>query len=86
MHATTFGPGRLESIRLTHRTRHIGFTRDQVRARGTYRVYCGAGNDHTVTINSGWLDTADVEALDDDDIASELIEQELEDWSDPCDN
>lgn len=46
-----FGPGSLESVTLkvyTHR-------RDQehlvARLEGTYTVYCGAGNSHTVSIN-----------------------------------
>lgn len=100
MQYTTFGPGSLESITLAHRTRHIGYDRAQVKATGSWTVYCGFGNDHSVAINTGWQDLGDalaesgqgVGAFSDqraviewDLVAGTLVDWELEDWSDPCD-
>lgn len=86
-----FGPGSLESIRLERRVVGARLFPDSkhldARVRGTYRVYCGAGNDHTTTIRGPWLtvrlDTTN-DFTDADALAHELVEFELEDWSDPC--
>jgi hypothetical protein len=94
----TFGPGSLESIRLERR--RYNAKRDpeniqlQGRVRGTYRVYCGNGNEHTVTINGPWITVSwslypswsdtEHDFTDADALARELIERVLEGWSDPC--
>ncbi len=91
MQATTFGPGSLESIELRKRFRHVGFTRPQVRAVGFFTIYCGMGNDHSVRVDSGYVDTADVVAnvhgssVNDEDLAAVLVDWSTDDWSDPCD-
>jgi hypothetical protein len=59
-------------------------------------VYCGNGNEHTVSISGPWAvvswdrsnhpgDTGH-NFTDADGLAAELVEWELEDWSDPCEN
>lgn len=79
----TFGPGRLESIELRKVRRHR-----EVMARvvGTFRIFCGMGNDHTQRVNGPYVFMSPYRAiLSEDELASELIEYELEDWFDPCD-
>ena len=94
----TFGPGSLESVTLrvyTHR-------RDQehliAKLDGSYTVYCGAGNSHTVSIKEemhGW--TMGTQEFDRwmkaayagvegqaQQIADQLIEWALDGWEDPC--
>jgi hypothetical protein len=95
---TTFGPGSLESIHLERRRRRPGTDAERLEARvtGTFRIYCGAGNEHTQQIQSEWLvvewvpgaggtkgDTQH-DFTDADALAHELVEAALEDWSDPC--
>lgn len=106
----TFGPGSLESLTL----RLWQNRRDQehlvARLEGTYTVYCGAGNSHTVSIKEemhGWVkkepgciltvheqlhwDIVMLQAFQGvegsaREIADQLVEYGLEDWTDPCDN
>lgn len=81
----TFGPGRLESIEV-YKWSNGGATR----VVGTYTVYCGMGNEHTVEIDE-WLGLRERNEMgldwsDDDSIVDCLIEHYLSDnWSDPCD-
>lgn len=94
----TFGPGSLESIRLERRRRRPRTDAERLEARvvGTFRIFCGAGNDHTQTIRSEWAvvewvpgkggtkgDT-EHDFTDADALAHELIEGTLEGWTDPC--
>jgi hypothetical protein len=96
----TFGPGSLESIQLQRRHRNAVLSPEsasqQARVVGTYRVYCGNGSEHTVSIDGPWAvvswdrsnhpgDTGH-NFTDADGLAAELVEWELEDWSDPCEN
>lgn len=79
-----FGPGRLESITLYERTSPRGGYR-QHRVEGTFTVYCGYGWDHTVYLNGMWADDRVLDgATEPEDMASLLVEWELEEWSDPC--
>lgn len=96
----TFGPGSLESIRLERRVtgaRRYHFDRHvDARVRGTFRVYCGNGNEHTATIAGQWSIVSyperpharGVETVADftnaDELAHELVQMELEGWTDPC--
>lgn len=100
MKYTTFGPGSLESITLAHRNRRIGYDRMQVKATGSWTVYCGAGNDHAVPIKTGWLDLGDLlqetgqgadaykpgDAIEWDLVASQIVDWETDGWTDPCDD
>lgn len=73
--AVRFGPGSLESITLHRRV--------QVRITGDYIVYCGAGNSHTVHIDSPWSNH--IEGIfQDEAVVREMIEDELDMWTDPC--
>jgi hypothetical protein len=70
----------MESLRLTtwrHRRSGIRWAR----LSGTFTVFCGMGNSHTIEV-----DERDWETRDDvDDEAARLLEFALEDWTDPCD-
>ena len=80
--AVTFGPGSMESITLYER-KHVGGP--QARVEGTFTIYCGMGNTHTVDINGPWGFRDHLDHLDDvEDEARQLVEYELEDWFDPC--
>lgn len=88
--SVTFGPGALESIRLNYRTRmHATIPRQsyvQVRAQGTFRVYCGEGWEHQVPIRGAWTPLADYGQHQDDPswVAHDQVEAALSDWVDPC--
>jgi hypothetical protein len=73
--------------------------RDPIIARvtGYYTVYCGEGWEHTIRVDQtewvypggDWWDLAYSAWKDHDanaaaELAAELVEHELEDWSDPC--
>jgi hypothetical protein len=88
----TFGLGSLESVTLrTWRTQKFGDENIQVHGRltGTWTVYCGMGNDHTVEIDErvdGWLSErtrdSDVRHLvaahvDSDEDAAETLAHQL---------
>lgn len=89
----TFGPGSLESITMESDKRicdHLGESQTRYRVVGTYRIFCGMGNDHTKEIAGQWTCTCNdhrVWQWDDSpwEMASALVELELEDWFDPCD-
>jgi hypothetical protein len=77
--STTFGPGSMESLRLTSWTKSSSGIR-WARLSGFYSVYCGMGNTHTVDIEiRDWATETDP-----DDEADRLLNIALEDWSDPC--
>lgn len=97
--AISFGPGSLESIRLERRRfgarRFPNDVQLQARVRGTFRMYCGNGNEHTATITGGWYTVAwpqhpqraidtQYTFMDADALAHELIADVLDDWTDPC--
>jgi len=83
--ATTFGPGRLESVTLRSRG-VIGGLRGsrQYRLDGTFMVYCGNGSEHTVDVSTeyGFEDAPE----SDEQLVDELIEWKLESWDDPCEH
>ena len=95
---TTFGPGSLEDLSLYTYFRTVGERDDDPRIApsgykltGTYRVYCGMGNEHTVKVNiaAKARQLASVHGMprqlvDPDSIAREMVEWSLEGWSDPC--
>jgi hypothetical protein len=65
-----FGPGALESIKLTTWTsKHkVG----KLRASGSFTVYCGEGGSHEVPINViEWA--CDFAGMEPDDVAHELV-------------
>jgi len=97
-----FGPGSLESITVSVWTAPgSNSQRVKGRAEGSYRVYCGMGNEHTVEIKeefSGWAgeasrdaDVALLFACRDGNadaaatLAGNAVEYALVDWFDPCD-
>ncbi len=97
----TFGPGSLESLtlvitstdRITH-PRHF-----RARLTGSYSIFCGMGNEHTIEIDADeeMYETDKGEMVDhirrarEGDIAAKeafahiMIEWAVEDWFDPCD-
>lgn len=84
---TVFGPGSMESITLYRRTRNL--RQPQVRVEGSFTVYCGMGNTHTVEISGPWdfhNSNDDWWNIDLENEARQLVEYELEDWFDPCDD
>lgn len=92
---TTFGPGSLEDLVLSswvdrHHTRWV-------RLQGTYQVYCGMGNEHTVTIATREHLSLVIRNLDYNheasptdelaaNVAQDLLDGVLDRWSDPCDD
>lgn len=90
MESYAFGPGSLESVALQVRTRTVGHRRQQVRVVGSYTVYCGSGWSHEVPIRSTWENLSEFCAsfeLDQNDheaVAYALVDLELDDWFDPC--
>ena len=91
----TFGPGSLEDINL-ERWAAAGGGPGQARVSGTFKVYCGNGQEHTFEVESGIIPTdvfedylANATAVDPDtdreyavhSIVDEIISEE---WSDPC--
>lgn len=79
--STTFGPGSMESLRLTSWTKPSSGIR-WARLSGAFAVYCGMGNTHTVEVEvRDWATLTDP-----DDEAARLLEIVLEDWFDPCDD
>ncbi len=96
-HTERFGPGSLEQIVLieapAHHERYQATPSGhrQVRVDGLFWVYCGTGNEHVVSIHSPavCLGCAEGEHLRDQEsyeIAAELVNNELDDWFDPCDD
>ena len=79
----TFGPGALESIKLTTWTNKHGV--GKLRAAGDFTVYCGYGNEHSVRIDEISV-AADHEGLEPSAAVDELVGYSLEGWSDPCDD
>lgn len=100
-HTYTFGPGRFEDLKLRV-YRRVRRDTDHIVAKcvGSFKVYCGAGNTHTVSINEemhGLMGAPQefdqmmqraVSGPGNEDTAYELVEQlvewALQDWSDPC--
>jgi hypothetical protein len=82
---TKFGAGSLESITL--RRRVVKGVVPEARVEGYFRIYCGAGNEHHQRIRGPWtrMDESFKDILaDDDEVAKELVEAELDGWTDPC--
>lgn len=100
-----FGPGSLESVELrmwlVPRSGRDGLTRlIKTRATGSYRVYCGAGREHSTDVDEWHV--FDVERPDEEveerlavawtggdrdaawDAAHQLVDWALEGWTDPC--
>jgi hypothetical protein len=77
----TFGPGALESIKLTTWTNKHGV--GKLRAAGDFMVYCGYGNEHTVAVNETSA-AADHEGDEPSAAAHELVGYSLENFSCPC--
>jgi hypothetical protein len=82
--STTFGLGSMESLRLTTWTDRRSGIRWE-RLSGTFTVYCGMGNSHTVEIDErDWERPTVNHSTEADDEAARLLDWALEDWSDPC--
>ena len=67
-----FGPGSLESLVLEYRD-HLR----ESKLTGTYRVYCGWGNEHTFEVDTGWQPMGSRVVLSDDAVAHRMLEIEL---------
>lgn len=78
----TFGPGSLESVTLYRRTVRDGAW--EYRIRGSFTVYCGNGWDHTADVTSSDWYSVTADPFDTYNVAHELVNLALEDWSDPC--
>ena len=77
----TFGPGALESIKLTTWTNKHGI--GKVRIAGWFTVYCGHGGEHPVRIDERGF-AEDFLGWETWKVATELCMVGIDGWVDPC--
>jgi len=95
----TFGPGSMEALTLRVWAHRRISDKLQARLTGSFSIYCGLGNEHTVAIDerfSGYVVEGNAEAwLGDafrgiqgaaDNLAAQMVEWALDGWIDPCDD
>ena len=94
----TFGPGSMESLTLRVWANRRDVEHLYARLEGSFTIYCGAGNDHTVAIKEStttWMseNTDEARWMADsfrgvqgaaDNLAAQLVEWAVEGWVDPC--
>lgn len=84
--SVTFGPGRLEDIKLWSRGVVYQMGIREYRIDGTFRVYCGNGNEHIVDVSTKYVVDDSLWLKPADEVAEMLLEGQLEDWTDPCED